>query len=178
MDETAGSKGPLKIVAKTVMQAVAETNEAVLESAETVRGSLRKARAAVLRMLYARELRGATGGFTPEDEATLYDMLEVPRDDTELPYIRRMVRAVEKSAPELDECISPLLHNWTIERLTRIDRLILRFAAYELLHEHPAEADDPTAVVVAAAVDMARMYSTDEAIPFINGVLAGLVRDA
>ncbi|MDR1262986.1 MAG: transcription antitermination factor NusB [Oscillospiraceae bacterium] len=153
-----------------------EANGSV-ESAENPKSSRRKARAAVLRLLYARELRGEAGGFTPEDDFTLHDLLEVPRDDDHLPYIRRMVRAVEKSAAELDERIAPLLRGWTIERLTRVDRLILRFAAYEMLREPPEEADDPGAVVIAAAIDMARVYSTDEAMPFVNGVLGALNRN-
>ena len=48
-----------------------------------------------------------------------------------------------------------------------IDRLILRLGIYELLHD-PAT---PPRVVIDEAIELARRFSTDEAVPFVNGVL-------
>ncbi|MDR1598849.1 MAG: transcription antitermination factor NusB [Oscillospiraceae bacterium] len=153
-----------------------EHSEALGDSGSD-RGSRRKARAAALRLLYSRELRRASGDFTRDDEATLADLLDVRPDDPQQPYIRRMVRMVEMSTSELDRHISPLLRGWSMDRLTRVDRLILRFGAYEILREPTDEADDPRSVAISSAIDMARIYSTPEAMTFINGVLSGLKRD-
>jgi N utilization substance protein B len=138
--------------------------------------SRRKARAAALQLLYARNIRGDEGGLTPEDDYTLYDLLETDRDDPELAYTRRTVRAVESLSTELDEVISKHLTNWSVERLTRIDRLILRIAAHELLYKPDEKAEDPPAVAIACAMELARTYSTEEAVTFIHGVLSNIQR--
>ncbi|MDR0397044.1 MAG: transcription antitermination factor NusB [Oscillospiraceae bacterium] len=149
---------------------------ALPEDSAADKGSRRKARAAALRLLYAREMRNAGGDFTREDEETLRDLLDVPPDDPQMPYIRHMVRMVEMNESELDKHIAPLLRGWSLDRLSRVDRMILRYAAYELLREPVDKASDPRSVAIASAIDMARMFSTDEAVMFINGVLAGIKR--
>ena len=57
-----------------------------------------------------------------------------------------------------------------MSRLAIIDRLILRMAVWELQHER----DTPAAVVLDEALELARTFSTEEAVPFVNGVLDGI----
>ncbi|GHU73635.1 N utilization substance protein B [Clostridia bacterium] len=139
--------------------------------------SRRQARAAILHLLYARGVRGVEGGFSPDDDATLRDLIEIPSDDHRVDQIRQTVRAVESLTPELDEIIARNLSSWSIDRLTRIDRLILRLAVHELLFKPDENADSAASVAIAAAIELARIYSTDEAITFINGVLGSIQRN-
>lgn len=67
----------------------------------------------------------------------------------------------------LDQEISPLLNNWTIDRIDKVDLCILRIAAYELLFQK----DTPSAVVINEAVLLAKSFSQDQSYKFINGVL-------
>jgi N utilization substance protein B len=57
--------------------------------------------------------------------------------------------------------------NWRLERMTRVDRNILRLGAWELLHR----PDVPRAVVLDEAVELAKSYGTDDSSAFVNGVL-------
>ena len=69
--------------------------------------------------------------------------------------------------PEIDAIITAHAQNWRIERMVVIDRIVLRLAIYELL----AEPETPARVVINEAIELARTYSGDEAVPFVNGVL-------
>ena len=57
--------------------------------------------------------------------------------------------------------------NWRVERMAVIDRIVLRMAVYEML----AEADTPSKVIINEAIELARSFSGDGAVPFVNGVL-------
>ena len=58
-------------------------------------------------------------------------------------------------------------HNWRLERMAVIDRLVLRLAVGELL-AHP---ETPPKVVINEALELARTFSGDESVAFVNGVL-------
>jgi len=69
--------------------------------------------------------------------------------------------------------IDPLLEstatNWRLDRMALIDRLIMRMAMYELIH-----TDTPKAVIIDEALELAKTFSGDEAVAFINGILDGV----
>jgi N utilization substance protein B len=71
---------------------------------------------------------------------------------------------------DLDALIVQHAHNWRLERLAVIDRLILRMAIWELQHE----PETPPAVVLDEAIELARTFGTDESVKFVNGVLDGI----
>ena len=76
------------------------------------------------------------------------------------------------------DAIDPLLadarHNWRLERMAVIDRLVLRLAVYELLDE----PETPPQVVINEAIELARTFSGDDAVRFVNGVLDAVRRIA
>lgn len=125
------------------------------------------ARERAVAILYQAAIVGRPG-------AVVLGELEVAPD----PYAAQLVRGVSEHEAELDALISRFLRrDWRMERLALLDRIILRLASYELGHE----ADVPTAVVIDQAVELAKMFSTEQAPPFINGVLrsvAGQTRGA
>ena len=57
--------------------------------------------------------------------------------------------------------------NWRVERMAVIDRLVLRLAVYEML----TEPETPAKVIINEAIELARSFSGDEAVGFVNGVL-------
>jgi N utilization substance protein B len=63
--------------------------------------------------------------------------------------------------------IAEAAEHWRIERMNVMDRLILRLATYEFLHE----SETPAKVVINEALELARTFSGDEAVGFINGIL-------
>ena len=68
--------------------------------------------------------------------------------------------------------ITEAAQNWRIERMNVLDRLILRLAIYEFLHE----PETPAKVIINEALELARTFSTDDSVRFINGVLDAVRR--
>jgi N utilization substance protein B len=72
----------------------------------------------------------------------------------------------------LDTRVGEAARNWRVERMAIIDRLILRLGLHELL----AHRGTPPRVVIDEAIELARLYSGDEAARFVNGVLDGIFK--
>ena len=69
-------------------------------------------------------------------------------------------------AEDLDRRIQQSSQNWRLERMPMVDRNILRLALYEMI-----KSGTPRAVVIDEALELARQFSGDESVGFINGVL-------
>jgi len=126
----------------------------------------RRARAAALQMLYQSEV--GRGG-AQEAIATYWPAHDV---DHEVPeplreFANALVRGTLDRVKEIDVILSAHAQNWRVERMVVIDRLILRLAVYEFL----AEPSTPPRVVINEALELARSYSGEEAVAFVNGVL-------
>ena len=71
---------------------------------------------------------------------------------------------------EIDALIADSAENWRPERMAVIDRLIIRMAVCELIRDKAT----PHAVVIDEALELARTFSTEDAVKFINGMLDGI----
>ncbi len=85
-------------------------------------------------------------------------------------FANGLVRGTVQRVEEIDGLLGTHAQNWRVERMAALDRLVLRLATYELL----AQADTPAKVVINEALELARTYSGDEAVGFVNGVLDGV----
>ncbi len=81
-----------------------------------------------------------------------------------------LVRQVQKMRKELDERIEQIAQNWTLKRMSPVDRNILRLGACELL-----TCDTPYQVVIDEAVELAKRYGAEQSPQFVNGILDRLV---
>lgn len=81
-------------------------------------------------------------------------------------FMESLARGTAGSVVELDGLIEKRAEHWRLERMPVVDRNILRMAIYEM-----KETQTPPAVVIDEALELARRYSEEEAVPFINGVL-------
>ena len=128
-----------------------------------------KARSWALQVLYAWESRG----FDTPAKNILYDFekeRQISEDSIE--YMRELVNSVADNRGEIDGQLDQSLTNWRLERLSVIDRNILRLAAAEMLYGN-AE-DVPAAVSIQEAIVLAEKYGTQESPRFVNGVLDAL----
>lgn len=82
------------------------------------------------------------------------------------------LKTVEKR-DDLDRIIRSYLENWDFERVSLVDRNILRFALAEVLYF----PDVPSRVIIDEAIEIARRYSSEEAGRFVNGLLDRFVRE-
>jgi N utilization substance protein B len=81
-------------------------------------------------------------------------------------YTRRLVKGTVEHLEAIDALISSHAENWRLERIAVVDRNIMRLAIYEFLHE-----DTPKKVVINEALEVAKKFSTSNAVQFINGIL-------
>jgi len=123
------------------------------------------ARAAAMKLLYEWEM-GGDGG-----EDTRAGMLEIRAGEKESDYMEQLVDGVEKNVSAIDEAISKFAVGWKMARIMRVDLSILRLAVYEINYTELSNA-----VAVNEALELARTYSTPEAVRFINGVLGSMIR--
>lgn len=91
----------------------------------------------------------------------------VPLDEAGRAYAARLAAGAWAARDALDAEIAPHCVNWRIERVATLDRLVMRQAVQEWL----AEPATPPRVVLAEALELARRYSGDDAVRFVNGVL-------
>ena len=130
-----------------------------------MQGSRRKARAYALQVLYARDVErdtdvgAALGGWS--------ETFELDVDDAAREFAGALVAATVKEQPAIDEIIAASSRNWRLERMSRVDRNILRIAVSELR----SFLETPVKVVINEAVELAKRFGTAESPAFVNGIL-------
>lgn len=119
-----------------------------------------------LQVLYLWDMRRQ-----PVEEAiadfysSLYSEEETDKPDVD-PFMEALVAGTVANIPELDELITKYASNWRIDRMSAVDRSLLRLAIYEMLHYNT-----PAPVAIDQALELARKFCGDEAVGFVNGVL-------
>ena len=100
------------------------------------------------------------------------ELLELEQEEiVNSSYVNTMLTEVIDKLKEIDNIISNNLKDWKLDRLSKMDRQILRISAYEILY-----SDIPYKVSINEAVELSKKYSEkDESYKFINGVLKGIV---
>jgi N utilization substance protein B len=131
-----------------------------------------RAREAALQILYQWEI-----GRTSVDKATetYFDLQwndAQPPSDRLREFASSLASDTVRRLDEVDALIAGSAEHWRPERMAVIDRLILRIAVTEFLRDQ----DAPAAVVINEALELARTFSTEDAVKFINGMLDGIKR--
>lgn len=128
--------------------------------------SRRLARRKALQLLYQIDLTQSSS-----DEAWNQSNLKEGLSASAQEFAYSLVAGVRRHVEEIDGLIAGFAKDWTIERMSYIDRNILRLAVYELKYM----PDTPTKVAVNEAVELAKDFSDVQASKFINGVLGTVV---
>jgi N utilization substance protein B len=87
-------------------------------------------------------------------------------------FLEQLVRGTVDRAGEIDALISSHAEHWRLERMPAVDRNILRLAIYEIRH-----TETPAPVAIDEALELARRFSTEESVQFVNGVLDAVHRE-
>ena len=85
----------------------------------------------------------------------------------DLEYIKEVVKSVVDHKEEIDEIIKNSLINWTIERVSKVNLIIVRLAIAEMLYIN----DVPEVVAINEAIELTKKYSDDKSVSFVNGAL-------
>ncbi len=110
--------------------------------------------------------------FTDEPMEEILEKARDARDVEVDAFASRLAVGASEKLDALDEVITPALHNWSLDRLSRVALTVLRLAVYEM----ESEKDNPVNVVINEAVELAKKYGGNEDASFINGVLGSLAR--
>ena len=88
-------------------------------------------------------------------------------------YIKKIVNGVKEKETELEENIAGKLKpEWQMQRISKINIALLKLSIYEILY-----ADVPYKVAINEVIELAKKYGDDNSAPFINGVLANVVKE-
>lgn len=125
-------------------------------------GNRRKARELVAQVLFHME-------YNPGDPDKSFGLICENFDAPKplLAFSKELVQGICENREYIDSVIKKSSKNWRIERMSRVDRSILRLSVYELLFME----NIPYKVSIDEAVELGKRYGTEDSGPFINGVL-------
>lgn len=129
-----------------------------------------RARGWAIQVLYAWETRGERDRL-PDLLREFTSTRRIGAEAQE--YLETLITTLDMYLEPIDDAVSASLLNWRLDRLSIIDRSILRLAAAEMLH-----LAIPPRVVIQEALQLAEKYGTNESPRFINGVLDAMMRRA
>jgi N utilization substance protein B len=125
-------------------------------------GKRRKARELALMALYELDFRPVEVSLVLKE---FWKDRVVPAEVRE--FADALVRGTAERASELDTLIQTNAAHWSLARIAPVERNILRLAAYELLYRH----DIPERVAINEAIELAKLYGSEESGAFVNGIL-------
>lgn len=131
-----------------------------------------RSRQRALQVLFLWDLRKQS---IDEALASFYETLgseeEDPKPTAPDQFMEDLVRGASEKSAEIDGRISAKSEHWRLERMPVVDRNILRLAIFEL-----SAMKTPAPVVIDEALELARQFSGDDSVSFINGVLDAVHR--
>ena len=125
-----------------------------------------RSRQRALQVLYQWDMNK---GRVEDAISSFYDTLnseDGERDTGPDEFMEELAKGTSQMTPDIDHQITAKSENWKLERMPIVDRNILRMAIYEMNHR-----ETPAAVVIDEALELARQFSGEESVSFINGVL-------
>jgi N utilization substance protein B len=125
-------------------------------------GARSTAREAALQMLYAIE-----AAEEPKEHVLSQFWRQTPGDPEGRQYAERLVFGITEELAQVDGLISEASQNWRVERMSRVDRNVLRIGTFELLQSQ----DTPAAVILDEAIELAKRFGSEDSGKFVNGVL-------
>jgi N utilization substance protein B len=122
----------------------------------------RKAREVALQVLYELDVLEIDA---KEGMELFWNHFDAPEQVR--PFASILIEGAWNNRGQIDDLISSCSENWTISRMSKVDKNILRMAVYELLHC----SDIPPKVTLNEAIDLGKTYGSENSGSFINGIL-------
>lgn len=128
------------------------------------------AREETFKMLYSLEIQKEN---LEEQLEMYYENAEIS-DEAIKNYIKDIVLGIDKNISEIEKKISDnLKKDWKIERISKINLVLLKLAIYEILY-----TETPYKVAINEAIEIAKKYGDDNSPNFVNGILASIVKES
>lgn len=131
-------------------------------------GSRRKGREAGLQMLYQMDVSDVSAA-----QAVSYYWATLTSSREGEDFANQLVRGYADNAERIDRTIREVSQHWRLERMSKVDRNILRLGTYELLYL----PDVPRRVTLNESVELAKRFGSEGSAGFVNGVLDRIATD-
>ena len=130
-------------------------------------GLRRKSRELALQYLFSHDFQER--GHVPESMARELDLFCSSFDvgQKAMGYGRQLIEGINAHADDIDRLLADHSHNWRVERMSSVDRNILRIAVFEMRYSQ----EIPAQVAINEALEIAKRYSLPDSVAFINGIL-------
>ncbi len=125
-----------------------------------------QARKMTLKLLYQNEFSKVS----PEQQLKTYLQL-YKSDDKIREYIILLYKGIHKNKEAINQLLESKSNNWTLKRMSYIDRNILRIATFEIIYFHV-----PVRIAINEAIELAKCFGTENSSAFINGVLDSIIK--
>ncbi|WP_274365339.1 transcription antitermination factor NusB [Paenibacillus thermotolerans] len=138
----------------------------------------RSARAIAVQCLYIMEMNrvSADAALRTAMEEALNDNesgMDMTGSDELLAYVKRLMNELVGKKEQIDQIVSKYLQGWQVDRLSKVDREVLRLAVFEMVYSD----DIPPKVAVNEAIELAKHFGTEESGKFVNGVLGKMIKE-
>ncbi len=121
----------------------------------------KRARSQAIQLLFQADIQGV-------DVIDVIDRGDYALDDGPLAeYAAELARGVAVNQASIDRLISGLSHNWHLSRMPLVDRCVMAVAIYEIFYEDSV----PASVAISEAVELSKVYGTEDSSSFVNGIL-------
>ena len=128
------------------------------------------AREEAFKLLYSLEIQKEN----IEEQLQMYCENEEISDEEVKSYLKDIVLGIEKNLSDIEMKISSnLKKEWKIDRISKINLVLLKLAIYEILY-----TDIPYKVAINEAIEISKKYGDDNSPNFVNGILASIVKES
>lgn len=134
--------------------------------------SRRAAREVIFKTLFELDLNSGLDQETALQTAKDAHQNDLTKKDNA--YIEKVLQGIEKNREAIDNAISESSPAWKLSRMGGVDRAILRLATYEMKF---LQEEITANIVMNEAVELAKIYGSDESKRFVNGVLGGILKN-
>ncbi len=125
-----------------------------------------RARSQAIQLLFQAEIQGV-------DVFDLLEKGEYVLDDGPLDkYANELARGVAVNRLAIDRLLANVSHNWNLSRMPLVDRCVMSIAVFEMFGVERV----PTSVAISEAVELSKVYGTDDSSSFVNGILGRVSR--
>jgi transcription antitermination protein NusB len=111
-------------------------------------------------------------GEKPIEELLKFDWLEEKYPEHSMEYAISLIKGTIANLEVIDDKIKKKLKNWDFERISGVDKAVLRFSIYSMLYEN----DVPEKVIINEAVEIVKKFGADDSYKFVNGILDAVKR--
>ena len=132
--------------------------------------SRKKSREVAMELLYQMSINNDSIEDTIE---TFIDNTDYNLDEIDIDFVTKALNGVQNNVDNIDKNIEEYLVKWKLSRISKINLAILRICTYEVFYDE----DIPERVSINEAIELAKKYSEESSVPFINGVLDKILKN-